>query len=287
LTPALILSMKSSFVVCLLAATALPCIGQTVVIANQPEQTATTQPGLVNKTTIVLDAAHGGSDNGARISDSLHEKDVTLALALKLQTVLGSRGLTAVMIRTTDAADRPSTTNPSAQAALTLDDRAGTANHARGSACLLLHATNSGHGVHLFASELDGVMNEATVLPWSTAQAAWVLESVQLERKISETLRQSGVPRVAGKASIRPLDSLTCPAVVVELAPENDDENSVNDGAYQQRVAESIAAALDAWSKQVQPPNRLVPQPKTKPTAKLADPSATSSPKTAAPAVQP
>jgi N-acetylmuramoyl-L-alanine amidase len=275
------LPMKLSFVVCLWATTTLLCTAQTVVIANQPEQAATTQPGVMNKTTVVLDAGHGGADHGAHISDSVQEKDVTLALALKLQAALTARGLTVVMIRASDTADRPTSANnasltaPSATPApLTLDDRAGLANHARASACLLLHATNSGHGVHLFASELDGVMYEAPVLPWSNAQAAWVLESAQLERKVSDALRQANIPRIASKASIRPVDSLTCPAIVVELAPENEDVTSINNGAYQQRVADGLAGALDPWSKQVQAPNKLLPPPKPKPAPKVVDPTA-------------
>jgi N-acetylmuramoyl-L-alanine amidase len=282
--------MTLPFAVCLLAA-ALPCVAQTVVIANQPDQATTTQPGIMNKTTVVVDAAHGGADNGAHIGDSIREKDVTLALALRLQAVLATRGLTVVMTRTTDDADKPSTSNSanaaSGQAAtgipMTLDDRTGIANHARGSVCLLLHATDSGHGVHLFASELDGVSNEAAVLPWATAQAAWVIESVQLERRLAEALRQAGVPRLASKASVRPVDSLTCPAVVVEIAPETEDDKSVMDSSYQQRVADSIAAALDAWSKQVQPPNRLVPVPKPRP--KPVQPTTSSGSST--PGVQP
>ncbi len=257
-----------------------PCFTQTVVVANQPDQAATIQPGVMNKTTVVVDAGHGGADNGARIGDSIHEKDVTLALALKLQAVLQSRGLTVVMTRTTDDADKPGTTNSAtgqvtSGAPMTLDDRAGIANHARGSACLLLHATSSGHGVHLFASELDGVSNEPAVLPWSTAQAAWVVESAQLERRLGDALRQTGVPMLVSKASVRPVDSLTCPAVVVELAPETEEAKSVMDSDYQQRVADSIAGALDAWSKQVQPPNRLVPVPKPRP--KPVQPTATDS----------
>jgi hypothetical protein len=53
------------------------------------------------------------------------------------------------------------------------------------------------------------------------------------------------------------VDSLTCPAVVVELAPEGEDRASVNGSDYQQRVAEALAGALVFWSRQVQPPLRL------------------------------
>jgi N-acetylmuramoyl-L-alanine amidase len=236
----------------------VPAAGQTVVVATQPDQTAApTLPGIMNKMTVVLDAAHGGADNGALIGGAVQEKTVTLALALKLQALLTARGFTVVMTRTTDAADKPG----AAGTPITLDDRAGIANHARASACLLLHAAASGNGVHLYSSELDGVANEAPVLPWPTAQAAWVVESAHLQRQLAESLRQAGVPRISGRASIRPVDSLTCPAVVVELAPETENVSSVADTAYQNRVAQAIAAALEVWPTQTQPPNRIAPAP--------------------------
>jgi N-acetylmuramoyl-L-alanine amidase len=249
---------------------AIPARAQTVVVAQSADQTAApTLPGTMNKMTVVLDAAHGGADNGALIGGAVQEKTVTLALALKLQALLTARGFTVVMTRTADAADKPGAPGTP----LTLDDRAGMANHARASACLLLHAAAGGNGVHLYSSELDGVPNEAPVLPWLTAQAAWVVESAHLERQLAESLRQAGVPRITGRASIRPVDSLTCPAVVVELAPESQDVNSVTDTAYQQRVVQAIAAALEVWPTQTQPPNRIAPAPpKPKPAPAAAAP---------------
>jgi N-acetylmuramoyl-L-alanine amidase len=238
-------------------------LAQTVVVAQSPDQaTAATLPGVMNPMTVVLDAGHGGADNGASIGDSLQEKTVTLALALKLRTLLSAHGFTVVMTRTGDAADKPGAagTPPGATGIpMSLDDRAGIANHARASACLLIHAGAGGRGVHLYSSELDGVPAEAAVLPWLTAQAAWVLESVRLERKLAESLRQTGVPRISGRASVRPVDSLTCPAVIVELAPETEDVRSVGDAAYQQRVAQAIAAALEPWPRQTHAPPRLAP----------------------------
>jgi len=234
-----------------------------VVVTKLPDiSAAQLTPGVMNRMTVVLDASHGGTDPGARIGESILEKDVTLSLALKLQSLLAARGFTVAMTRTTDAADKPG----AAGTPLTLDDRASIANRARASACLQLHAASSGNGVHLYSSDLDGMPAEAAVMPWSTAQAAWVTESAHLERQLSDALRRSGVPRVAGRAAVRPVDSLTCPAVVVELAPESEDLNSVNDSAYQQRVAEAIAGALELWPTQTQPPPRLPPasqKPKT------------------------
>ena len=225
-------------------------------LAQSPAQTPAPAPPAtapLNRNIIVLDAAHGGVDSGSRIGDSTLEKDVTLALAFRLRSLLAARGFTVVMTRENDAAQKPGA--PAAgNSALTLDDRAGIANHAHAAACLLLHATGAGDGVHLYSSELDPAPAETSVPPWLTAQAAWVSQSTQLEARIGAALQRAKLPLVSSRASVRPVDSLTCPAVVVELAPESEDRNSITDGDYQQRVSEAIAGALVSWAQQVKPP---------------------------------
>ena len=52
--------------------------------------------------TIVLDAAHGGSDGGARISEDVLEKDVNLTFANLLKNLLAARGFNVVMTRVSD-----------------------------------------------------------------------------------------------------------------------------------------------------------------------------------------
>lgn len=206
-----------------------------------------------NRTTIVIDPAHGGTDSGSRISDSTVEKDVTLALAFRLRSLLTARGFNVVLTRDNDAPNEP---NPPFSP-LTLDDRAGIANHADAAACLLLHATASGTGVHLYSSELDPSAGEPTAGPWLTAQAAWVPQSDLLSSRISDALGRSRISAIDGQASVRPLDSLTCPALVIELAPNGNDPDSINDVDYQQRVAQAITGALVFWKDAAQPPPHL------------------------------
>ena len=211
-----------------------------------------------NRTTIVIDPAHGGADNGARISDATVEKDVTLALALRLRSLLAARGFNVVLTRDSDDANQKA----APFAPLTLDDRAGIANHERASACLLLHATPSGTGVHLYTSELQQLQPAAEPVagPWLTAQAAWVAQSQQLATRISDALTRSHLPLIDGSASVRPLDSLTCPALVIELAPGADDPDSINDVNYQQRVARAITGALTFWKDAAHPPPHAAPE---------------------------
>src|SRR5208282_6294497 len=53
--------------------------------------------------SVVIDAAHGGTDTGARITSSLIEKDITLALAIRLRSALAARGIAVVTTRESDA----------------------------------------------------------------------------------------------------------------------------------------------------------------------------------------
>jgi N-acetylmuramoyl-L-alanine amidase len=225
-----------------------------------PAATVATSPQLppipFNRAIILLDPGHGGVDSGSHISDAILEKDVTLTLAFRLRSLLTARGLSVVMTRDSDAATAPNTPN-----ALTLDDRAGIANHAHPVACLLLHATAAGNGVHLYSSELDPTPGEPLANPWLTAQAPWVTQSQRLQKQLALALTRANVPLVLSRASVRPVDSLTCPALVVELAPEGTDLSSLTDADYQQRVAEAIATALVFWKNQAQPPDRLAATP--------------------------
>lgn len=224
-----------------------------VVQEQGPARPASPAPIAMNRRVIVLDAAHGGIDSGSQISDKTVEKDVTLALAYRLRSLLTARGFTVVMTRDADGPAEPD----AAAAGLTLDDRAGIANHARAAACLVLHATASGTGVHLYRSELEATAGVPTVVPWLTAQAAWIPQSQLLEKQVATAFSRSGIALVASNASVRPIDSLACPALVVELAPEGDDADSINDTDYQQRVALAIAGSMLFWQNQVQAPMRL------------------------------
>lgn len=214
---------------------------------------AHTGASTLNRTAVVVDAAHGGTDSGARIDGRLLEKDVTLQLALRLRSLLNARGFTVTMTRDTDTSIEAGTANTQ----LTLDERAGIANHARAAACLLLHATNRGNGVHLYTSQLTPTAGEPPVTPWLTAQAAWVPMSVALERSISTALGRSHLALLSSTASVRPMDSLNCPALIVELAPEDGNVSSITSAGYQDRVAAAIAGALLFWQNQAQAPARL------------------------------
>lgn len=52
--------------------------------------------------TVVIDSGHGGNDPGKIAADGTLEKDINLAIALKLQQYLEAADITVIMTRTTD-----------------------------------------------------------------------------------------------------------------------------------------------------------------------------------------
>lgn len=202
-----------------------------------PVLPAPTMRPVAPRYAVVLDAAHGGSDPGAKLGGGILEKDITLALAGRLRSMLGARGIEVVMTRQTDET----------MAAL---DRAQAANHAQAAACLVIHATATGSGVHLFTSSLASTPVQK-FLPWQTAQSAYVTQSLKLESEIDTALAHAQIPVTLGRASVEPMDSLTCPEVAVELAPlvagNVTTAEPITDSGYETSVVNAIVAALEAW----------------------------------------
>jgi N-acetylmuramoyl-L-alanine amidase len=215
----------------------------------------------INLSLIVLDAAHGGEDAGAHLADGTLEKDQTMAFVLRLRPLLEARGFTVILTRQPSPTPSPDAGSAAPAPSPTEDQRAEQANRSHPLACLMVHATSAGHGVHLFTSALtppidrDSTDLANTVPQWNEAQASRVPQSLRLANALSTTLNGVRIPLVAGRASVPPIDSLTCAAVAVELAPLPQMAGRTapaSDPDYQARVAQAIAAGLAGWRSQEQ-----------------------------------
>lgn len=265
-----------------LALLSLGCGAARAQTPPPPSSIAAPSASSPTRFVVVLDPAHGGGDPGARLTESSGasepEKDFTLALSVRLRSLLEARGIAVVTTRESDLT-------------LSSDERAQIADHAGAQACLVLHAAISGSGVHLFLSSLEP-QSMAHFLPWRTAQAAWVPRSLALAGVLNAALLQAGVPVTLGRTALPAADSMACPAVAVEIAPENPagrgsgplagqpagtpEGNSPvqsagqsviqsggqsagqsaawTDPAYQARLAQALAAALLEWRDQGRQP---------------------------------
>lgn len=183
---------------------------------------------------VLIDPAHGGSEIGAAISPTLPEKDVVLALARRVQRELSNRGVSAGLLRNSDIA-------------ITLDQRAISANAARPAVYVAIHAANSGRGVHVFTTLVDPEsLTSRDFLPWERAQAAYLDLSAAVAGSVAAELESRQLPNVSLAAPLRPMNNIAAPAFAIEIASPSENVNDISSAAYQDQVAQAIAAGIAA-----------------------------------------
>jgi N-acetylmuramoyl-L-alanine amidase len=131
-------------------------------VAQAPPAPVTSTPHI-GLTTVVLDAAHGGADTGARGAGGINEKELTLVLARAVKSQLEARGLRVVLTRDGDQ-------NPS------FDDRAAIANARNGAVFVTLHVGSTGAAgtarVYYFAGPMSSAADaeKSAWVRWDEAQ---------------------------------------------------------------------------------------------------------------------
>lgn len=190
---------------------------------------------------VVLDAAHGGTDLGGRLGESANqsqfEKAYALAMSVRLRSLLGARGIGVVTTRESDGD-------------VDADRRAEIANRANAQACITIHASQSGSGIHIYASSLPPVA-PATMLPWKTAQAAWVTRSLALAGVVNSAMTHAGLNVALGRTDLPTIDCMACPALAIEIGRQVTEDKTAgsgfDDANYQASVAQALAAAILEW----------------------------------------
>lgn len=204
---------------------------------------AQSSPGPGSRFIVVLDAAHGGDDSGGRLAGDQLEKALTLALSTRLRTLLAARGIAVVSTRDGDEAVDPVR-------------RAEIANHANAQACISLHVSESGSGIHLFVSSVPPAQ-EQRFAAWKTTQSAWITRSLALAGVLNSSLLHAKMSVTLGRTPLLAVDSMACPAVAIEVAPERIDHKTtaeLDNADYQARVATALAAALVEWRAEARQP---------------------------------
>jgi len=198
-------------------------------------QTGAAQPRAAHPHPfVILDAAHGGTDNGEMLSPALAEKTVTLSLVRRLQKELEARGIAVVLSR---AADNQ----------LTWDQRAVSANTCHATLYVALHASSSGNGVRFYSALLPVVQSgqgRRSFLPWELAQAPALAQSRVAAAALAGEANGAGFKVQNSAVPLRPLNSVTIAAVAVEVAPDGGSADELGSSEYQQKVASALAAGI-------------------------------------------
>ena len=187
--------------------------------------------------TIILDPGHGGSDSGAIGPDGIMEKDVTFAVAKKVQSMLESSGAKVIMTRTDDvdvygvnASDHQELQarvdvgrrNPTADVFLSIHANSFTSPQAHGTATYY-YAKSSSDG--LLAQALQDGMVESGGLS---------------DRGVSE-------------ANFYVIKYSVMPAALVEMAFVSNptEQDLLNSDSFQDKMAKGICKGLSAFFGQM------------------------------------
>jgi N-acetylmuramoyl-L-alanine amidase len=211
--------------------------------------------------TVVIDPGHGGEELGTQGSRGTLEKEITLAVARRLRTLIESRlGLKVFLTREDDRT-------------LSLDERSAFANNHRADVFLSIHANSAVRpalkGAEVYYLTVERADEEArkkadansTTLPalgggsraidlilWETAQARYLEQSAALAGFIEQALaaRVEMSPRAVQQAPFRVLVGANMPAALVEIGylSNADQETQLATAAYQDQVAQSLLDAL-------------------------------------------
>jgi N-acetylmuramoyl-L-alanine amidase len=79
---------------------------------------------------------------------------------------------------------------------------------------------------------------------WDSAQVPYFDRSVQAATSVAADLNAAGVPARSSAVALRPLISVTAPAIAVEFAPLDGGADELATPAYQQKVAAALAGAI-------------------------------------------
>ncbi len=247
-------------------------------VSPSPVRPAERSPNEVRQRVVVVDAGHGGPDNGMTgpigATRKVREKDITLAIAKALRESLQARGVRVVMTRTTDTL-------------IALRDRGRIANRAKGDLFLSVHVNaanprwnnpGSARGFETYflaeaktedekrveAMENESIRFETNADATSDdplgfiirdmAQNEHLRESSRLADLMQGGLRQvhPGTNRGVKQAGFSVLVTAFMPAVLVEIGFGSNrlDSAFMTDPAKQRVLAESLASAAVTYLEQ-------------------------------------
>ena len=220
--------------------------------------------------TIVIDPGHGGLDVGAKGKFGRLEKDITLAISLKLKALIEQNLAYRVVLTRDKDID------------VSLENRAAVANNNGAALFLSIHVNGSfrkiaqgvgnvlpqpqRHGrrdaqAGLSREQLASLQgriageskDDVTMILWDMAQAAYIKQSSRLAEEIQKELNQAlGIEnRGIKQADFKVLRGVACPAVLVEAAfiSNPEEEEKLVSEEFQSQVAQAVYDGLARFLK--------------------------------------
>jgi N-acetylmuramoyl-L-alanine amidase len=234
-------------------------------VVEAPAQAANLPPGAKGIRTIVIDPGHGGLESGAKGRFGTLEKEVTLAIALKLKALVErNMAMRVVLTRDKDIdmslADRGALSNNNdAMLFISIHANGSHRKNSNGSEVYFLSLNAADEDTRRLAylennaGELEQKIDrqdadDLQMILWDMAQSAFIKKSGQLAEFIQTELNTlvGTANRGIKQAPFKVLTEVACPAVLVETAflSNPEEERKLADPAFQDSVAQAVYRGL-------------------------------------------
>jgi len=250
------------------AAPAQPALGTETPPGNFPAPSGVLDTKKFR--TIVIDPGHGGLETGAKGKFGALEKDVTLAVSLKLKDIIEKNLVFRVFLTRDKDADvslenrSALANNHKAELFISIHANGSVRKNARGSETyfLSLNATDEESRRLAYlentSSLLEGQIeqeneDDVKLILWDLAQSAYLKQSSLLAESIQAGLNELLGTRNRGvkQAPFKVLTGVACPAVLVEIAfiSNPEEERELGSEEFQNMVAQAIYQSLVEYFK--------------------------------------
>jgi N-acetylmuramoyl-L-alanine amidase len=178
---------------------------------------------------IIVDAGHGGNDQGAQVGEGMTEKELTLSIARRIQKAGEARNIKVILTRTDDQS-------------LSLADRVLIANRHNADLFISLHTNFNSQNTG--ASGIEAIISEQN--PKFEESKVWSDKFVK-ELRALNGVKMNGVMT----ADFYVLSKNSIPAVLLELGylSNKTDNTYLSDQKNQELISQSIIAAVKGSTK--------------------------------------
>ncbi|MBN2538542.1 MAG: N-acetylmuramoyl-L-alanine amidase [Deltaproteobacteria bacterium] len=195
---------------------------------------------------VVIDPGHGGSNMGVTLSRSVHEKDVTLAIARLVKKSLS--GAKDIDIRLTRLDDKDVSTT----------DREKIVQRSNADLFISLHVNagfgQNAEGYEIYSSSFtvpSAKESNSKEIVKNMEQTGYLNDSVRFGQIVQKNIRRVFPRKGRGlrNAPILVLESLTTPAVLLEIgfATNLEDKKLLKDEKIQKDVADALTESIQEY----------------------------------------
>jgi TonB-dependent SusC/RagA subfamily outer membrane receptor len=179
--------------------------------------------------TVIIDAGHGGADEGAVSANGVKEKDITLGIAKKIAALNMNSHIKILLSRENDQY-------------ISLKDRVAFARNIHADMFISIHVDKSvNKQINGFCVLIDKNNSEQNILLGST-----------LISELKKSYKTADKIAMRKNKGIMVLDSNSCPAVLIEcgVLSNSADAAFISNSANQEKIAENILNGIENYATQ-------------------------------------